>query len=79
MKAGNLEFYYEEQDQTLFDNLMLDNPDLLLLDEPTNHLEIAARQALENALLQFEGAIIFVSHDRHLCEKLAEREINMDK
>ncbi|KQC06395.1 MAG: hypothetical protein APR54_01790 [Candidatus Cloacimonas sp. SDB] len=58
--------------------IITSNANVLLLDEPTNHLEIAAREALENALLQFEGAIIFVSHDRYLCEKLATDEINLD-
>ncbi|MBM4434463.1 MAG: ABC-F family ATP-binding cassette domain-containing protein, partial [Chloroflexi bacterium] len=44
---------------------------LLVLDEPTNHLDVAAREALEAVLLDYDGAILFVSHDRYLIDKLA--------
>jgi ATP-binding cassette subfamily F protein 3 len=44
---------------------------LLVLDEPTNHLDVAAREALESVLVDYEGAILFVSHDRYLIDKLA--------
>jgi ATP-binding cassette subfamily F protein 3 len=45
----------------------------LLLDEPTNHLDIATRQALASSLLEFEGALVMVSHDRHLLESITDR------
>lgn len=54
-------------------------PDLLLLDEPTNHLDIAAIQWLENELMNFTGAIIFITHDRALLQRLATRIIELDR
>jgi ATP-binding cassette subfamily F protein 3 len=51
------------------------NPHLLLLDEPTNHLDIDARQALVQALAEYEGAVVLVSHDPHLVETTADRLI----
>ncbi len=48
-------------------------PDLLILDEPTNHLDVGAREALVHGLNEFKGAVILVSHDRHLIDATMER------
>jgi len=52
-----------------------DAPHLLILDEPTNHLDVDAREALVHALAAYEGAVVVVSHDRHLLELAADRLI----
>lgn len=57
--------------------LMLSGANLLLLDEPTNHLDIKSREALENALLGYDGTMLVVSHDRYLINKLATRIFRM--
>ena len=51
--------------------LMLSKSNLLILDEPTNHLDIMGKEALEDALLNYTGTLIFVSHDRYFVRKLA--------
>jgi ATP-binding cassette subfamily F protein 3 len=53
--------------------LMLTPANFLLLDEPSNHLDLAAREAVEQALLEYNGAMLVVSHDRYLINKLAQR------
>jgi ATP-binding cassette subfamily F protein 3 len=53
--------------------LVLEAPNVLILDEPTNHLDIAARDALEKVLSNFQGTLLFVSHDRYLIDALARQ------
>ncbi len=53
--------------------LMLEQPDCLIMDEPTNHLDMAARDALEAALLKFKGTVIAISHDRYFLTRCVNR------
>ena len=55
-----------------------DAPHLLILDEPTNHLDVDAREALVQALNGYEGAVILISHDRHMVELTADRLVLVD-
>jgi ATP-binding cassette subfamily F protein 3 len=59
--------------------VMKQNHNLLLLDEPTNHLDLDAREALEQALQDFPGAILFVSHDRTFVDRLATEVLDVDR
>ncbi len=62
-----------EKARLLFAFMSFDAPHLLVLDEPTNHLDIDAREALVNALNAYEGAIVIVSHDPTMVERVADR------
>jgi ATP-binding cassette subfamily F protein 3 len=55
-----------------------DAPHLLILDEPTNHLDVDAREALIQALNEYSGAVVIVSHDRHMLEMTADRLVLVD-
>ena len=55
------------------------DPDVLLLDEPTNHLDLEAIEWLENFLLDFQGSIVFISHDRSFIRKMATRIVDLDR
>ncbi len=62
-----------ERARVLLLKLMLSEANFLLLDEPTNHLDIGSCEALEKALLGYDGTLFIVSHDRYLINKLADR------
>ncbi len=57
--------------------ILIKKPNLLLLDEPTNHLDIDACEIIENAFLNYEGAILAISHDRYFIEKIAQRVLKV--
>lgn len=64
-----------EKSKTALAKIIFSESNVLVLDEPTNHLEISAREAIEDALMEYNGTIIFVSHDRYFCDKIQNREI----
>lgn len=57
--------------------LMLKNANFLILDEPTNHLDLESKQVLENALIDYPGTILFVSHDRYFINRIATKVIEL--
>jgi ATP-binding cassette subfamily F protein uup len=65
--------------RVLLARALVGQPDLLLLDEPTNHLDIEAIQWLESFLAEYEGAVIFVTHDRAFLQRLATRIVELDR
>ncbi|MCG2579521.1 MAG: ATP-binding cassette domain-containing protein [Marinobacter sp.] len=67
------------QRRVLLAKALVAEPDILLLDEPTNHLDVPAIAWLEEALGQFRGAILFVSHDRAFIRKMATRIVELDR
>jgi ATPase subunit of ABC transporter with duplicated ATPase domains len=66
-----------EKNRLLFGMLMMADVNVLIMDEPTNHMDIEAIDALNNALKDFEGTLIFVSHDREFVSSLATRVIDI--
>ena len=67
-----------EKNRLQLAKLMLINPNTLILDEPTNHLDIQTCEAVEEALSDYKGTLIVVSHDRYFLDKLATRIIEVD-
>lgn len=65
--------------RVLLAQALVSEPDLLLLDEPTNHLDIGAIAWLEEALLGFQGAVLFITHDRSFLQNLATRILELDR
>ncbi len=62
-----------ERAKLCFAILMMEHGNVLLLDEPTNHLDLTTKEILEQALTDFDGTILFVSHDRYLLERIADQ------
>ena len=66
-----------EQGRMLFGKLMLSKPNVLVMDEPTNHLDMESIESLNQALEDYPGTVIFVSHDREFVSSLATRVLSM--
>ncbi len=67
------------QRRVLLARALVSAPDLLLLDEPTNHLDIQSIEWLENFLVNFDGTLLFITHDRSFLTRLATRIIDLDR
>ena len=67
-----------ERARVLIANLMLEPADVLLLDEPTNDLDIPTLEILEESLLEFRGALVLVTHDRYLLDRVASVVVGLD-
>ncbi|TAH37904.1 MAG: ABC-F family ATP-binding cassette domain-containing protein [Planctomycetota bacterium] len=67
-----------EKARLVLARMLYDPPNFLVLDEPTNHLDVEAKQALVDSLRNYEGTMIFVSHDRHFLEALATHTLEID-
>ncbi|MFE4713021.1 ABC-F family ATP-binding cassette domain-containing protein [Paenibacillus sp. NPDC056722] len=66
-----------EKARVALSKLMLRGANMLILDEPTNHLDLVSREVLESALIDFEGTLLFISHDRYFLNKMAERVLEL--
>ncbi|MBI5247656.1 MAG: ABC-F family ATP-binding cassette domain-containing protein [Elusimicrobia bacterium] len=67
-----------EQARVLIARLMLKPADILLLDEPTNDLDLQSLEVLENSMMDFPGALVLVTHDRYLLERVSQRILGLD-
>lgn len=88
--AGNFSFTYQDMDKQLavlsggevnrlqLARLMFHKTNFLILDEPTNHMDILSREMIEEAIKQFKGTVLVVSHDRFFLDQLVDRVIEID-
>ena len=63
----------------LLAKLSMENNNFLILDEPTNHLDIDSKEVLENALIDFDGTLLFVSHDRYFINRVATQVLELSE
>ena len=68
-----------ERARLLLAKLSLENNNFLILDEPTNHLDIDSKEVLENALIDFDGTLLFVSHDRYFINRVATQVLELSE
>ena len=68
-----------EKARLLLAKLSMENNNFLILDEPTNHLDIDSKEVLENALIDFDGTLLFVSHDRYFINRVATRVLELSE
>ena len=68
-----------ERARLLLTKLSMENNNFLILDEPTNHLDIDSKEVLENALIDFDGTLLFVSHDRYFINRVATQVLELSE
>ena len=68
-----------EKAHLLLAKLSMENNNFLILDEPTNHLDIDSKEVLENALIDFDGTLLFVSHDRYFINRVATHVLELSE
>ncbi|MDG3132104.1 ABC-F family ATP-binding cassette domain-containing protein [Streptococcus suis] len=68
-----------EKARLLLAKLSMENSNFLVLDEPTNHLDIESKEVLENALIAFDGTLLFVSHDRYFINRIATKVLEISE
>ena len=68
-----------ERARLLLAKLSMQNDNFLILDEPTNHLDIDSKEVLEDALIDFDGTLLFVSHDRYFINRVATKVLEISE